>query len=259
MAEAWQSPKGRSRGVEGNQILLPDGLEPGERKVLFQLPPSGTLKMSSETKSIVMGVALWELWHVIAGEQAAAAEEARESDEAINRAAAALANPNADAETLPGQAEADRQASEMKLSMVAVTAAAMAIDGLYGSIKDIIQPPRSDAARPRQILEALKLGFKIGRKSEDWRVSLDWLFETRDYAVHHAFRLEQPYALRDTGQALLVGAQEAYYLDSRAARRAADFVDEVVDTCLDNPKLVMLRWVEETRDLSDGAPTAEVS
>jgi hypothetical protein len=64
----------------------------------------------------------------------------------------------------------------MKASMVAISAAANAIDGLHGAVKPVINPPGSRAKRHRQIIEALELSFSVGRHQSRWPQDLGWLF-----------------------------------------------------------------------------------
>lgn len=65
---------------------------------------------------------------------------------------------------------------EFRAAMVAVTSATFALDGLYGAVKRELNPPPSDAARQRKILELLKLGFQLGPKSHEWLSEFDWLY-----------------------------------------------------------------------------------
>jgi hypothetical protein len=74
-------------------------------------------------------------------------------------------------------------AKEFLAAITAVVASAPALEGSYGSIEPLANPPSSTAARKRQIIEAFKLGFAIGGHTKRWMTELDWPFDLRDRAV----------------------------------------------------------------------------
>lgn len=74
---------------------------------------------------------------------------------------------------------------EFDASLVTVTAAALAIDALYGSLWDMV-PPRDHkhASRQMRIFETLKAGFRLGKATNEWPPRLEWLFHLRNQGVH---------------------------------------------------------------------------
>ena len=116
----------------------------------------------------VISASLWVDWALIARDAAQAAAVLELSDAQIDEMSAAiagLARPEVETPVEPSPGEL----GEHRHAMVAVAASAHSIDGFYGSIKPMldIPPRRGRPPRSRVILEALKLGFAIGRHSID--------------------------------------------------------------------------------------------
>jgi len=130
--------------------------------------------------------------------------------------------------------------------MVAVTAAAMALDSFYGTIKPILNQPKTKkkAARARQILEGLKLGFVVGKYQRTWQEDLDWLFKTRNGIVHHAMRDGTAVILRITDETVMTGAPDTFGLLPTSAQRAAGIAETILDTCAANPKPFIKGWID---------------
>ena len=139
----------------------------------------------------------------------------------------------------------DLGSPEFRAAMVAITAAAFALDGLYGAVKPLLNPPASSAPRQRQILEVLKLGFKLGRKPHKWLTEFDWLDEVRDSAVHHGEK-PQPQVPHPEIDDLRI-AFESGDFSAANAERAAVLVLDVVTTCFESPKPATRDWVERRR------------
>jgi hypothetical protein len=134
---------------------------------------------------------------------------------------------------------------EWRAAMVAVTSAAFALDGLYGAVKPLVNPPASGAPRQRQILEGLKLGFQLGSKPHQWLPEVDWLDEVRDLAVHHG---EEPRPQVGHPEiADLHIAVESRDFSAAYAERAVALVLDVVKTCFASPKPSTQEWVELRR------------
>lgn len=90
---------------------------------------------------------------------------------------------------------------EMREGMQAITAAAIAIDGFYGTVIDRCPPPADVArswkdkklARYAQVAEVLRLSFKLGNKSfSEIRERLKIAFAFRDEAVHPTATAREP-------------------------------------------------------------------
>jgi hypothetical protein len=231
-------------------------IENGPR-VAFQLSPGATLQWHvHDAPNGLMAPPLWLVWSRLAVEHAAIAEAARESDRVIDAVSLALQNPSS---TIEDYLDSDdprptEGTAEFDASLIAIVASAVAVDGLYGSVKPLINPPASTATRPRQIIETLKLGFSIGRESHRWLPELDWLFDVRDVAVHHAEELRPMTIVRVTAETVLVSSNEAWYFSAPNAHRAANLCAEIIDVCLAKPKRATREWAT-TRRHGTGAET----
>ncbi len=109
------------------------------------------------------------MWLGLAERHAAFAMKCRSSDQEIDDLAERLVDDATDTPT-------DRTVgggTELEHTMVAVASATHALDGLYGTIKPFVGPPKSNAARHRQIIETLKLGFHIGAIVATWLIELE--------------------------------------------------------------------------------------
>jgi hypothetical protein len=233
-AERWRPDAYRPFVVPSDN--LPDPPE-GRRWVVWVVPPNGTLRTSDDGPTVVR-VALWQQWLAIADEHADRAGAARASDWTIDSHGAALAGLPVP-ESHPDAPTGD---GELPAAMIAIAASAHAIDGLYGSVKPLINPPPSKAARHRQILETLKLGFNVGAHANRWLPEVDWLFGLRDSIVHHAEIFQPVVVTRTTERTVVVGGVESFDLTAESARRAASLARDVIETCLANPKAVTRGW-----------------
>jgi hypothetical protein len=145
---------------------------------------------------------------------------------------------------LPTEAEP----REMDASMVALTAAAFAMDAFYGALKPIIKPPLSKASRDKRVLELLKHGFKVGRGQRNWESQLKWLFTERDRCVHHSEKPRPLVPRFSTAEVVMMVVPEALDFSAANARRAADIVAEIFDYCFANPKPATATWAERRKD-----------
>ncbi len=170
--------------------------------------------------SILMSSALWIQWGSIAIDRERRARAARSQLVALHR---------------HGQPYGDTLVVELDASIVAVSAAAHALDALYGQlITDAIRAagPKGKG-REAHIRECLKRRFKTGRRDVAWVQEFDWLFKLRDAAVHAEVKLLPPVAhpsgIGNSGQ---VSADYS----AEAAMRAVDLLIDVLETCIANPK-----------------------
>jgi hypothetical protein len=185
---------------------------------------------------------LWVYWAEIAVDHARKARKARTTDAKIDEISAKIARLP-DVKEVPDEPEAVGTA-ETKHAMIAISAAAHAIDGFYGSVKSLVEPPSSHAKRSRQILETLKLGFEIGADWSNWMTELDWLFATRDEAVHSSEELRPVILRRTTAETAVFSSPELRDLSGLEAQRAADIARTVILTCLERPKESTKPWAE---------------
>jgi hypothetical protein len=225
------------------------------RRVTFALPPGATLYQHvADAPNGVMALPLWLVWSRLSDHHAATAERVRDSDRVIDATSLALANPGTSINDYLDDDEACPAGGtpEFDASLVAVVAAALAVDGFYGSVKPLVNPPRSNARRVRQIIETLKLGFSVGKEAHAWLSELDWLFDARDIAVHHSEQLRPMTVVRVTDETVLVSANEAWLFSAPNARRAAALCAEMIESCLAKPKRSTREWAKQRRRGVDG-------
>jgi hypothetical protein len=130
---------------------------------------------------------------------------------------------------------------ELKASMIAVSAAAHAIDAFYGTVAyefDVADELRAawvknKTSRRDRILETLKLGFDVGGKAKEWAGDFDWLFDLRDGAVHHESEFKP---VGDHPGGRLMVPQENIQYCWESAFRARDIAWTVIATCLRTAK-----------------------
>jgi hypothetical protein len=183
------------------------------------------------TVSVLSTLHLWIHWTEIAIEQTQAASEAR-------------------ARGLPYKTSTDQSHlfsaalhAEMKASMVAISAAAHAIDAFYGATKEKVRTPSTTtdawetnkSPRRSRIFEMLKFGCKLGSKTNSWPKECKWLYDARDAAVHYKEiqRDITKHPLHPTGT---YTSPELVTYSLEAAERAVKLLFDVLETCLQNPK-----------------------
>ena len=133
---------------------------------------------ASESATVTIGTHLWMHWPHIAFDQEKIAARAREELLALG----------------PSDPDFGRALErETHASMIAVSAAAHAIDALYGEVAPLIPLPDGMAdrwkanrtARPSRILETLQVGCRLGKRTSEWPPAFRELYTLRDAAVHH--------------------------------------------------------------------------
>lgn len=169
------------------------------------------------------------------------------SDIAIERAAAARrARSEEEASRASGRPSTDALQRELHASMVAIVAAALAIDALYGAVRDDAGVPAetrerwraNETARWKRILETLKHGFRVGPDAHGWSAELRWLFDLRDRAAHFEERVREPVE-RPLGGYPAVERVE-YAVES--ADRAVDLLLSILSACALRPKPGTAAW-----------------
>lgn len=227
----------------GGDGSLPDSTP---RRWMVEVLPGSMARFGKNPDDHRIAVPLWLKWCQIARRDSALAAEVRAPDSHIDAMSAKLAHVDH-----PEDTWGPRDVSELECAMSAIVAAALALDGFYGSVKAVIPAPKMNAARARQILELLKLGFAIGREAQRWMTDLDWLFDLRDRAVHHAEVMAPYVVVRKTELTDVVGARESYELSALNAKRAAAVSGEVLSTCLMRPKPAMKEWCEKRNSAAE--------
>lgn len=195
-------------------------------------PPLGTRDVIPQPGATLTPM-YWSVWGLIAVEHEWHAEQARK---AMLREYEQTHRYYFEAEWYP--------------SVVAIAASAFALDAWYGAVVNRLPVRPSNRGRPkrsRRVLETLKLGFRLGRKGEEWLPELDWLFaEQRDGLVHPPWRADVPVPID--------GIDGLYHSpihndqSPAGAVRAVDLMIDVLDTCIENPRAKYPDLVELTRD-----------
>jgi len=170
---------------------------------------------------ILISYALWAQWGEIAVQQEGNARAARSDLVALHRR---------------GIDPAPSMLTELLASMVAISAAAHALDALYGQL---VSPeikasgPRDGTRREAHIRECLKRRFDTGKRDSDWAVQFRQLFDLRDAAVHAEVKdvpsVPHPSGVTNAGQV------NADYSAGEAVK-AVDLMLDVLNTCQRGPK-----------------------
>ncbi len=194
-------------------------------------------------------VTLWSMWLTIAVRAAAAAVEGEREYELAAQAPPASASVW---QSRPGELHRveERPGAEVPYpqhALVAITAAAFAVDGFYGSVRDVIAVPASSGkrrpSRSAVVMECLRQGFELAPDLDRLRRGVVELYKSRDRLVHHAERL-RPLELIAEGPAIdLVGPVELSWLTAAAADTAVDTAVDVVERCLSSPTKRTSSWV----------------
>jgi hypothetical protein len=153
----------------------------------------------------------------------------------------AVARRERDAAEQVAQSESHQRAvyleREWHAAMVAVCAAAFAVDALYGAVCDLVgilpEQPEERRGRRGQILETLKRGFIIGKVATAWNKELKWLLGLRDTAVHFGEGSRDPVP-HPLGMST---APELANYSVENAERAVSFALQMLDTCTRSPRL----------------------
>jgi hypothetical protein len=181
--------------------------------------------VASVSVEIATSTGLWATWASIAIGQ----------EDAAHRARAELARVHA-----AGGDWGEVSTAELEASLVAISGAAFAIDGFYGSIKPwsgvasqlVKQWKQQRVARDRQIFEVFKSSFLLGSATNRWPKQFKWLFKLRDDNVHfdEDFRPPVPHPVigNTTHERMTYAAENA--------ERAIDLMLEVLTHLVDHPK-----------------------
>jgi hypothetical protein len=142
--------------------------------------------------------------------------------------------------------------SELLAAMVAISAAAHALDALYGQLVTAqikANGPRGDVGRAAHIRECLKRRFNTGKKDREWVEAFGWLFSLRDAAVHaeekHLPAVQHPAGVGYSGPL------NADYC-AEGAGRAVQLLMDVLETCVRNPKRSDSGAVQWAKDYGPG-------
>jgi hypothetical protein len=142
----------------------------------------------------------------------------------------------------PGsQAMGEAFDDELQAGLVAVVAAAFAIDAWYIAVRDMAPLSTktesglraSSSPRRAWVIETLKAGFATGPTGASWGRGISEVYKLRDRAVHHTsdFHETTPHP---TGLSNVSRENSTYTAEVAAA--AAGLAVEVIATCLANPR-----------------------
>lgn len=179
----------------------------------------------SLSAGITTSTGLWATWASIAVREEDAARQAR--------AELAHAYP-------AGGDWGEASTAELEASLVAISGAAFALDGFYGSIRPwsgvsqklVVLWTQQGLGRHRQIFEVFKLGFALGPATNHWPKQLKWLFKLRDDNIHFDEDFQPPVAHPVIGNS--THERMTYAVEN--AEKAVDLMLEVITRLVEHPK-----------------------
>jgi len=137
---------------------------------------------------------------------------------------------------------------ETKAAMVAIAAAAHALDALFGAVRELV-PEAKTNRRWSTILETLKRTSVIKGSAGGgrWAREFEWLFDLRDSALH--FQESQAETVpHPTGTN--TGPENVLY-SLEPAERAVALLLEVLETCTADPRPPLDEWAKTMRPTVD--------
>lgn len=158
---------------------------------------------------------------------------------------------------------------ELRAAMVAIAAAAFAIDALYATVNDMLDAAQRPTfargvKRPGRIVETLKRALELGKLGAEWQTKVPGLFDLRDELVHFEGEFHEG-ALHPTGKSN-VSIENVRYT-AEAASAAVDLALEVLATAYRSPRSThaalvtwagqaahVPAWLESERAAVRGAP-----
>lgn len=172
-----------------------------------------------------------------------AVEHEQEAWEARARTVAAAGSP----------ARGDAIDEEMRSSIVAIAAAAFAIDAMFVKLEDLLEPGErlQVDGRVDRIVETLKVALRLGSRTQQWQSAIPRLFKLRREMVH--FRGEATPGLpHPTGIANVSREAGTYTADE--ARRAVDLALEVLTVAHTAPRerhTALVDWAQRDAHIAD--------
>ncbi len=179
---------------------------------------------------------------------------------AIHWTQIAIVNAQAARRARQALADAHRRASpleyalatELNASLIAISAAAHALDALFAELKPLVVTrdmqnrwKKNRTKRRQQIRETFKHGFRIS--GDQWGRDFDWLFDLRTDAVHPGFAAGDPHA---GSHPLGIGAAPEFYkFTCEQAERAARLIVDVYRTCTAYPWTATKEWAQQMRPM----------
>ena len=132
-----------------------------------------------------------------------------------------------------------KPAEEFRPGLVAITAAAFALDAFYGVAEQLVPDPGTESPRGAVVAERLKQGVAGGPKAYTWPLRIKALFKTRREAVHFGEAAAPP-VMHDALNSHV--SPEVFSWRLEAAQDAVDLVLEVFETWVENPSKLTKDW-----------------
>jgi len=175
---------------------------------------------------------------------------------AIHWAQIALANAHAARRARQALADAQRRgsplefalATELYASLVAVSAAAQALDALFAELRPLVVTAemaetwkKERTKRRQQLRETFRQGFRI--VGDQWGTDFDWLLDLRADSVRPGFAAGDPHA---GSHPLGIGAAPEFCkFTAEQAERAVRLIVDVYLTCTAYPWPATREWALE--------------
>lgn len=132
-----------------------------------------------------------------------------------------------------------KPAEEFRPGLVAITAAAFALDAFYGVAKQLVPDPGTKSPRGAVVAERLKRGVAGGPKAHTWSHRIKALFKTRREAVHFGEAAAPPIMHAALNSHV---SPEVFSWRLEAAQDAVDLLLEVFETWVENPNKLTKDW-----------------
>ncbi len=160
-------------------------------------------------------------------------------------------------EAVARRARATNPVNEFRPSLMAMTAAAFALDALYGVGQQLIPPPGGTSPKNRpsrrpprgpQVAELLKRGVSPGKLARSCPERITALYDTRDDAVHFGEEDAEPVFHPALSSHV---APEIFEWRFEAAEEAVDLLLEVLTKWAHNPSRHTKTWAGGAREAVD--------
>jgi hypothetical protein len=152
--------------------------------------------------------------------------------------------------SLEATGDAAEMEKEFRPALIAITAAAFALDALYQAakkLKDFPLPPkgrRRGRRRWGRIFETLKRGVAHGGTTAPWPPEFKWLFNRRDESVHFVAEARAPVPHPSPALATHV-AHEMGTWSAESATRAVNLLLDVLEAWAQDPTGPNEKWAAD--------------
>jgi hypothetical protein len=151
-----------------------------------------------------------------------------------------------DHENFAAEAREAAPVDELRPALVAITAAAFALDAFYDVAGNYVDAAVSaKSSRGAKVAERLKRGVGPGKLAQDWPERIQALFELRREAVHSARKSWNPSRMRLSARTSI----RATSVGASKATGAVDLLLEVLTGWADHPSAASAPWADSNRPL----------